>query len=276
MKYKLFISDYDGTLGSAPKNGIDSQTLSAIKEFQKKGGKFVVCTGRMFSSIQRICKKAHLGGLAVAFQGAVIRDIESGDFLLDGGLSPSQAISVVDEFINEQALPLIYIDEKLYYQQDESAQKYTEYIKTYTSMLNIVGIKVDSLKDELTRQNKIVSKACALCEPEKVIKIVEKLNENYKNTDIMFNSGAKYLVESINKKFNKGTAVRFLAEYYGVKLDEVITVGDSTNDIPLIDGEWHGVAVGDAKEQLKLKAKEITVPFNDKPILHLLNKYCLQ
>ena len=51
MKYKLVISDYDGTLGCAPQNDIDAKTLSAIKKFQAKGGKFVVCTGRMFASV---------------------------------------------------------------------------------------------------------------------------------------------------------------------------------------------------------------------------------
>ena len=91
----------------------------------------------------------------------------------------------------------------------------------------------------------------------------------------MFNSGAKYLLECINKKYNKGQAVRFLAEHYGVSLNEVLTVGDSTNDIPLIDGEWFGVAVGDGSEQVKKVAKEITVDFNDKPVLHLIEKYCL-
>ena len=40
MKFKLFISDYDGTLGEAPKNDVDSQTLFAIDEFIKKGGSF--------------------------------------------------------------------------------------------------------------------------------------------------------------------------------------------------------------------------------------------
>ena len=30
MKYKLFISDYDGTLGGAPENTIDSETLSLL------------------------------------------------------------------------------------------------------------------------------------------------------------------------------------------------------------------------------------------------------
>ena len=51
MKYKLFITDYDGTLGGAPENTIDSQTLSAIDKFEQKGGKFVVCTGRMLTSV---------------------------------------------------------------------------------------------------------------------------------------------------------------------------------------------------------------------------------
>ena len=52
-------------------------------------------------------------------------------------------------------------------------------------------------------------------------------------------------------------------------------MGDSTNDIELIKGEWHGVAVGDAREELKAVAKEITVPYSEQPIKYLLEKYCL-
>ena len=85
----------------------------------------------------------------------------------------------------------------------------------------------------------------------------------------------KELLECINKEYTKGRAVKFLSEHFNVPLSEVITVGDSTNDIPLLDGAWHGVAVGDAKDELKKVAKEITVEFKDKPILHLLKKYCL-
>ena len=94
-------------------------------------------------------------------------------------------------------------------------------------------------------------------------------------SDIMFNSGAKYLLECINKKYNKGEAVRLVAKHYNIPLSEVLTVGDSTNDIPLLDGEWHGVAVGDGSERLKQVAKEVTVDFKDKPVKYLLEKYCL-
>ena len=54
MKYKLFIADYDGTLGGF--EGINSETVDAIKEYEKKGGKFAVCTGRMFKNIRDICE----------------------------------------------------------------------------------------------------------------------------------------------------------------------------------------------------------------------------
>ena len=45
--------------------------------------------------------------------------------------------------------------------------------------------------------------------------------------------------------------------YYSLTPKEVMTVGDSTNDVTLVKGEWHGVAVGDGKEMLK-KVNEAT------------------
>ncbi len=272
MKYKLVISDYDGTLGGAPSNDIDSKTLSAIKKFQDSGGKFVICTGRKFSSIKSICRNANLSGLCVAFQGAVIKDIDSGKALLEGGLTPSESANIVQKLIADDALALAYIGEKLYYQKND---KYAEYIKIYADMLKTEAHSVFDLAKEILSQNKMVSKACALCEPERVAPLMEKYNGEYAGTDVMFNSGAKYLLECINKKYNKGEAVKFLANHYNIPLTEVLTVGDSTNDIPLLDGEWHGVAVGDASDKLKKVAKEITVDFKDKPILHLLEKYCI-
>ena len=58
MKFELFISDYDKTLGDAP-DKISPENVKAIQEYTAKGGKFVICTGRMFSSIERmVCRKA--------------------------------------------------------------------------------------------------------------------------------------------------------------------------------------------------------------------------
>ena len=92
---------------------------------------------------------------------------------------------------------------------------------------------------------------------------------------VKFNSGAKYLLEAINPDCGKGVAVRFIADYYGIPLEKVIAVGDSTNDVDLLVGPWYGVAVGDDRDELKAVADEVTVPFKDKPVKTLIEKYCL-
>ncbi len=266
MKYRLFISDYDGTLGQAPKNDIDSETLSAINKFIEKGGIFAVCSGRETSSITKILRSAGLKGLMASFQGARISDIESGEYIFNGGFSSEQAIEILHALKDTALVPIGYGDKEIFY------PKRTEYVKYYEQNVGIEGRIVD-MEEELKKQG-FASKICFLGDDEIVNKTVLIMNETFKGK-VLFNSGAPCLLEAINPDCNKGQAVKFLANYYNIPIDEVITVGDSTNDIDLVKGEWHGVAVGDAREQLKAVAKEVTVPFKDKPIKALLEKYCL-
>lgn len=269
MKYDLFISDYDGTLGKAPKNDIDSETLSAINKFIGKGGIFAVCSGRETSSITRILKENNLKGLVVSFQGARISDIESGKVLLDGGLEVETTVNLIKDLEQFNLTPLVYSGNSFFYRES------TSYTGVYENAVKIHGrIEADMIKS-VRDTNLKTSKICWLGDDKIVNEVADKMNKIYAGKGVKFNSGAPCLLEAINEKYNKGEAVRFLANYYNIPLDKVITVGDSTNDIDLLSGEWHGVSVGDGREELKAVAKEITVPFDDKPVKTLLEKYCL-
>ena len=269
MKYKLFISDYDGTLGCAPQNDIHPETLRAINKFIEKGGIFAVCSGRETSSITKILKKQNLKGLLVSFQGARITDIESGKSLLDGGLSLENALEALDAVGEYDLTPIAYGDNEEIYVQAE-----TPYVLYYKKAVQLISVVTD-VKEYVKARRKGIFKICWTGDDKLVNTVCDRLNARYKGVGMKFNSGAKGLLEVINPDCSKGAAVRFLADYYGVSLDQVITVGDSTNDIDLVSGEWHGVAVGDGRDELKAVAKEITVPFAEKPVKVLLEKYCL-
>lgn len=273
MKYKLFITDYDGTLGHAPENTIDSEVLTAINEFKAKGGKFVICTGRMFGSIKMICDKVHLEGIVVAYQGGVIKNTKTGETFFDGGLSPEVTVKVVEEMRKQNILICLYINDKLYYEENVNNHRY---IEEYERLLDTTAILVDDLCVEVLKQGKNTGKICGLCPEAEVSSYVEKIKKGLENEAVLVNSGARFLVECIHRDHHKGNAVKFLSEYFNIPFDQIITVGDSTNDIGLVDGPWHGVAVGDAKQALKDVAKEITVPYSEKPVLYLLKKYCLE
>lgn len=269
MKFDLFISDYDGTLGEAPMNNIDNETLLAINKYVEKGGIFAVCSGRETTSITRILKEHGLKGLVVSFQGARISEIDSGESLLEGGLSVDMALDILSAVEKYDGLTALCYGKDDFFYAEKNA-----YVINYEKAIRIEGRETD-VKEEIKKNNRKVYKVLWLGDNDLVNKVANDMNTIYKGNGVVFNSGGKHLLEAINPEYSKGHAVRWLAKKYNIPLEKVITVGDSTNDISLVKGEWHGVAVGDGREELKAVAKEITVPFKDKPIKTLLEKYCL-
>ena len=53
LKYKLVVSDFDGTLTPSYYNLVD-ETTEAIKRYREMGGKFALCTGRPVSDTSKI------------------------------------------------------------------------------------------------------------------------------------------------------------------------------------------------------------------------------
>lgn len=265
MKYKLIVSDFDGTLGEAPAE-IQASTVETVKEYVRRGGKFVICTGRMFAGIKPICDKYDLKGLVISYQGATIDDLVTGKRILEGGIDYELAIKVTQDLLDD-GMPVCVDVEDVMYCERES--EYTDYHKGFTE----VRI-VKNLIELINQKKKPVMKVVTTGEPDKIYELVKKYGERYKG-QLFANGGSDRLIEIVSPEFSKGSSVRFLSKYFDIPFDQILAVGDSTNDIELLNGGWHGVAVGDARQELKAVAKEITVPFSQKPVEYLIKKYCL-
>lgn len=269
MKYKLFLSDYDRTLGD--REHIDESTLQAIKKYQSCGGKFCIISGRVVDSISEICKTYGFGGLVGAYQGSMIKDLDTGKILYDYGLPKDIAIDVYKDFVGENYDTTVDIAGVRY-----SIKADGVFLNRYKEF----GGAIDNLIDKeeglriLESTVKPIEKICAMIPPEDIYTKIALYSEKYPK-DVAFNSGGPIILECINAKYNKGYAARFIAEYYGIPFSEVIAIGDSTNDIPLVDGKWYGVAVGDGCEQIKHAANEVAVEFSKNPVKQILEKYCL-
>lgn len=265
MKYDLFISDYDGTLGGF--EGIDEITVKAIKEYEKRGGKFVVCTGRMYKNVRDICEYYGIADVVVSYQGARINERKSGKTLFAGAIEKPLAVEVLTALKGVSVKPAVLSENCLYYTED------SPYIDAYKKA-NIVELKqVYDLADEINKGVPAL-KINVICDGINHAEFIRVYGEKFKGR-LIVNSGGPSLAEFVNPLCSKGASVRFLSKYYKIPYDKIIAVGDSTNDIELISGGWYGVAVGDAKEELKKYANEITVDYKNNPVKFLLDKYCL-
>jgi hypothetical protein len=74
---------------------------------------------------------------------------------------------------------------------------------------------------------------------------------------------ADVLVEVSPITDNKGEALKFIANYYGIPMEQTVAVGDNLNDLSMILAAGVGVAVSNAAQPLKSMADYVTKLTND-------------
>ena len=57
---------------------------------------------------------------------------------------------------------------------------------------------------------------------------------------------------------NKWSGIIHMAQAMHTSLDQVVTIGDDTNDLPMLVGARLSFAMGDAKESIKTEANRVT------------------
>jgi len=268
MKYKMFVADYDGTLGAAP-DRIEKITVDAVNEYTAKGGRFVVCTGRELGSIRNILKKYGIDGDVICCQGAIIADIESGEKSFIGGIDGALSAEIIEylESVPEIATAMAISDGNLYYDRQS---KYTD---QYERLTGLTGVLEPNLKEFIGGCN-TAQKLMGMCEAKELQRLSEGIACAFGGS-VTVNSGFAGLIEIINPDCSKGVSTLALAKRYGIDPCEVLAVGDSTNDLSLMMCGFHGVAVGDGADGLKAAADEVTVSYGQNPVAYLLKKYCL-
>ena len=85
-----------------------------------------------------------------------------------------------------------------------------------------------------------------------------------------------YFCEVSNSEAKKSCAVNFLQNYWGLKKEEILTIGDQNNDIELLKAGGVSVAMGNATEELKKYADYITDTVDNDGFVKAIEKYCFK
>jgi HAD superfamily hydrolase (TIGR01484 family) len=82
-------------------------------------------------------------------------------------------------------------------------------------------------------------------------------------------------IELNPKGVNKASGIEEVCKHLGIRMSEVIAMGDSENDIAMIREAGLGVAMGNAQESVKLIADITTVTNEEHAIARIINEYVL-
>lgn len=266
MKYKMVASDFDDTL--LPYTGrISEYTQDVIKRYEKAGGRFVLCTGRMFASIKKEADKLGLHGDAIAYQGALTKNLDTGETLDSTSIPADLAVEYVRFMQKFPTVVQVYIDDVLH------IEKENPYTARYAEFCGVTPRAVGDLPTFLASNEKPVYKVYCYVAEESCAALRAAAQREFGDR-LLVNSSKSWNVEAINVSASKGKAVTNLAARYGFRPDEVMTFGDNLNDLQLVSTGF-GVAVGNAVDELKKTARYVSENSQDDGVAKSIEKFCL-
>ncbi|MGG7324123.1 Cof-type HAD-IIB family hydrolase [Clostridium baratii] len=277
MTYKMVCIDMDGTLLGKRKS-ISEESKRVIKEVSKKGVKVVVTTGRLYNNAAYYSDLIGASDAVIAGNGAVIKEKSKDEVIYRSKIDTDICkelllkakkcgvilhLHTIDRIITNSCISNIIAKIVLPGRKYKSFPIHTETIKN-----------IDSIDKVLNKYNGEVTKCIMFStSAKKTIKFKEEI-KNIKGI-VCYPSGDKSI--EINKAgVSKGNAVKFLGEYYDIKREEIICIGDNENDISMIEYAGLGIAMGNAIKNLKEKANYITDTNTNDGVRKALEKFVLK
>lgn len=249
MAYRMVFSDMDGTLLKS-ESAISEKNIEMVGKAVDQGVEFVICTGRGVYGVERFLEKLHLlgrPGYVICQNGAAVYNLENMEMVLKHSFSSDDLRPVVEAARAEGVEVYLYDDRTFL------AEKVTPQVEAYCRVMHAdMRILPDGLEYEGYFTKCLLSGSYE--QLDAVRKRVEPIIAGKLNH---FFSGPQYL-EFVKTGVSKGEALRETAEKAGVPLGEVIAIGDSENDLSMIQAAGLGVAVANAQEHVKAAADYVT------------------
>lgn len=272
IKKHILAVDLDGTLLNSEKQ-ITYNSMKAINYFKENLGNVILCSGRSVNSTRWIAEVLNLNDPIISFNGSIIQDFD-GTYLNRNIIDnfKFQNILHLAESLNIELI--VYTESKMFIRQKTPMNK-----RWLSDILTLNGANKE-------RENFYKSKTELVLgllpwNLESVIKVVALPNENdrfaefcceIRKLNFELNITPRY-IEITNYGFDKSDALELLGNKKSFSKNDVIAIGDNYNDLTMIKNAGLGIAMSNAKDQVKKHAKYITLSNDEDGVANAIYKY---
>lgn len=245
----LICSDIDGTMMvNSRLDELFEKNKNAVKYFTDNGGKFTFITGRYKFYLQSGPLRELINVPAGIFNGAAVYDYDREEMLYIRRLNQT------------------------YKELKDAAADFQQHIKFISAPFNPYADEVEYEPDLLFQEYinaKPLKCIYSFDNPQNAAEFKAELLSNSKFNDCYISQSWNTSVELTNANATKGHAAQYIKKLAGAHT--LITIGDYSNDIPMLRCADIGAAVGSATDEVKASADIIVSRCSDGAVCDLIS-----
>lgn len=277
MSIKVIIMDVDGTLTNS-KKVITPKTKKALMKAQEMGVRLVLASGRPTSGLVGLAKELEMDkhhGLFVAFNGSKVLDCQTNELFFNQTMSVEEGRAVLEHMKKfDQVRPMIDKDDYMYVND-----VFDCWINHNGKPFNVIEyesrggcFKLCEKEDLAAFADYPLNKILTTADPEYLQEHYEEMRAPFEGKlNCMFTGPFYYEFTALG--IDKAKALDSVLIPMGYKKEEMIAFGDGQNDASMVQYAGIGVAMGNAVQELKNIADEITLSNEEDGIAETLYKY---
>ena len=260
---KLFVSDIDGTLLESGKN-ISAKNIAAVQKMVAAGITVTIATGRMYRAALPIAKELGVNVPIITYNGALIKSV-SGEILHSEYL-PADLISEIVKFFEKQNWYLqSYSNDELFFAFRN------DYSDFYETTQKIKGTEI-GWQELSTKTEKVCKLLGITANLDETLERAKILKAEFGDRIAVTKSHPQF-IEIMMPGVSKAAAVKILAKKLNVDKSEVMAIGDSENDFPMLQAAGQSVAMGNADDKIKAACTFVTSNCEDDGFADAVEKF---
>ncbi len=244
---------------------ISDFSVRVFKRMRENGYFIVPSSGRACLSMKPFVDRLSCVNVFISCNGAEIWNEYSATPLFQELFPVETAVSIAEFAEKHDCYAQVYEGNRFFY------SRRCIYAERYAASSRLEGCYVGKLSDYIHKpRNKIL-----------MIDEESKITLMYKEACSLFAGIASvtcskpWYLEFNPLSATKGIALRKVAEFLKVDLNDTIAIGDSLNDLSMLQAAGIGVAVDNGRDELKNCSDFICGGNNEDGPAHFLNNYCL-
>ncbi len=264
MKITAIVSDLDDTLLNDTQ-GLSDLTVETLRACEQKGVRFIAASGRAIPSMRGYAERLAVGEPYIACNGGQL--VAPDHHPMETLALPRELALEILQFLHERGFyAQVYNGEHFYFAEE------CDRSRAYARVSGMVGVPVGDLRSFLSFDT---PKVLSIHEPEAVAAVYAEACERFAGRAVFTISKPIYL-EAQPPHATKGEALARLAGRIGLDLRTTVAFGDSLNDVSMLQTAGLGVAVENARPEVKAAAGAVCGSNQSDGVARFLREHVLE